>query len=86
MSLFKSMLKTGAAMKAFDIAKRELSKPENQRKAKAMMAKAQAEIRKPENQQRAKDLVGKVSKRVPGRTAKPTRAIPLTPKTLPPGG
>ncbi len=62
MKLFRGALKTGIAMKVFDLARREMSKPENQRKAKELLAKAQREVRKPENQQKAKDLLGKVSK------------------------
>lgn len=88
MSLFNKMLKAGAAMKAFDIAKRELSKPENRRKAKALVAKAQAEIRKPENQKRAKDIVGQVTRRGPGRSGPSATDGPkvVEPKTLPPAG
>lgn len=86
MSVFRSMLKTGVAMKAFDMAKKELAKPENQRKAKALATRAQAEFRKPENQQKAKDLVGKVSKRVPGRSSSAAPTPPPVPKTLPPAG
>lgn len=63
MKLIRGALKTGIAVKAFDIARREMAKPENQRKAKELLAKAQQEIRKPENQQKAKDIVGKVTKR-----------------------
>ena len=39
MGLLKSALKTGIAMKAIDIARREASKPENQRKAKDLFTK-----------------------------------------------
>ncbi|MBA3418814.1 MAG: hypothetical protein H0U09_08965 [Geodermatophilaceae bacterium] len=63
MKLFRGALKTGIAVKAFDIARREMRKPENQRKARELMAKAQQEFRKPENQRKAKDLLGKVTKR-----------------------
>jgi hypothetical protein len=63
MKLLRGALKTGIAMKAFDIARREMSKPENQRKAKELLARAQREFRKPENQRKAKDLVGKATKR-----------------------
>ncbi len=63
MKLIRGALKTGIAMKALDIARREMSKPENQRKAREMFARAQREIRKPENQQKAKNLLGKVAKR-----------------------
>jgi len=56
-------LKTTIAMKAFDIARREMRKPENQAKAKELLAKAQREFRKPENQQKAKALLGKATKR-----------------------
>jgi len=69
MKLLRSALKTTIAVKAFDIARREMSKPENQRKAKELLAKAQREFGKPENQQKAKDLLGKVSKR--GRPTRP---------------
>lgn len=68
MKLVRGALKTGIAMKAFDIARREMRKPENQRKAKEMLAKAQREFRKPENQQKAKDMLGKVTKRGGGTT------------------
>jgi len=61
--LFRGALKTGIAVKAFDIARREMRKPENQRKARELLAKAQQEFRKPENQRKAKDLLGKVTKR-----------------------
>ncbi len=63
MKLFRGALKTGIAVKAFDIARREMRKPENQRKARELMAKAQQEFRKPDNQRKAKDLLGKVTKR-----------------------
>ncbi|MBA3524538.1 MAG: hypothetical protein H0T85_08315 [Geodermatophilaceae bacterium] len=87
MSMFRNIVKTGVAMKAFEIAKRELAKPENQRKAKALMAKAQAEIRKPENQQKAKALVGKVTKKVPGgKPTTPSITEAGAPRTLPPAG
>jgi len=39
MGLLKGALRTGAAMKALDIARREARKPENQRKAKELFAK-----------------------------------------------
>ncbi len=63
MGIIKSALKTGIAVKAVDLARREMRKPENQRKAKELMARAQREFRKPENQRRAKDALAKVSKR-----------------------
>lgn len=63
MSILKSALKTGLAVKAYEIAKREMRKPENQRKAKALVARAQEEFRKPANQQKAKDVLAKVTKR-----------------------
>ena len=63
MKLLRSALKTTIAVKAFDIARREMRKPENQRKARELMAKAQQEFRKPDNQRKAKDLLGKVTKR-----------------------
>ena len=63
MKLFRGAVRTGIAVKAFDIARREMRKPENQRKARELMAKAQQEFRKPENQRKAKDLLGKVTKR-----------------------
>lgn len=68
MSLIGKALKTGIAVKAFDLARREMRKPENQRKAKALLARAQQEYRKPENQQKAKDMLGKVTKRGKGTT------------------
>lgn len=37
--IFRGALKTGIAMKALDIARREAAKPENQRKAKELFAK-----------------------------------------------
>jgi hypothetical protein len=39
MGLFKGALKTGIVMKAIEIARREASKPENQRKAKELLAR-----------------------------------------------
>lgn len=39
MAMLKNLLKTGVAMKALNIAKREAAKPENQRKAKELFAK-----------------------------------------------
>ena len=39
MGLLKSALKTGIALKAIDIARKEASKPENQRKAKELFTK-----------------------------------------------
>jgi hypothetical protein len=39
MGLFKGALKTGLVMKAIEMARREASKPENQRKAKELLAK-----------------------------------------------
>lgn len=63
MKLLRGALRTGLAMKALDIARREMSKPENQRKAKELLAKAQGELRRPENQQKAKELLAKVTRR-----------------------
>lgn len=40
MSKLSALLKSGIAIKAMQIAKREASKPENQRKAKEMLDKA----------------------------------------------
>lgn len=40
MSILKSALRTGVAMKAFDLVRREAAKPANQAKAKALLAKA----------------------------------------------
>ncbi len=39
MGLLKGALKTGLVMKAIEVARREASKPENQRKAKELFAK-----------------------------------------------
>jgi hypothetical protein len=39
MGLFKGALKTGIVVKAIEIARREASKPENQRKAKELFAR-----------------------------------------------
>lgn len=39
MSILKSALRTGVAMKAFDVVRREAAKPANQAKAKALLAK-----------------------------------------------
>ena len=39
MSMIRTALKSGIALKALDIARREASKPENQRKAKELLAK-----------------------------------------------
>ena len=63
MGIIKSAMKTGIAVKAFDLIRREMRRPENQQKLKDLMAKAQHEFRKPENQQKAKDVLSKVSKR-----------------------
>lgn len=63
MGVIKSALKTGIAVKAFDLARREMRRPENQRKARALLAKAQEEFRKPQNQRKAKDVLSKVTKR-----------------------
>jgi hypothetical protein len=41
MGILKSAMKTGLAVKAAQVAKREMSKPENQAKAKAAFAKFQ---------------------------------------------
>lgn len=68
MSLIGKALKTGIAVKAFDLARREMAKPENQRKAKQLLAKAQQEFRKPANQQKAKDVLGGLTKRGKGST------------------
>lgn len=70
MGVIKSALKTGIAVKAFDLARREMRKPENQRKAKALLAKAQEEFRKPQNQRKAKDVLSKVTKRGGPSTAR----------------
>lgn len=37
MGLFKNALRSGLALKAIDIARREAAKPENQRKAKELL-------------------------------------------------
>jgi hypothetical protein len=39
MGLLKGAIKTAVVAKIFDIARREMSKPENQRKAKEMLGK-----------------------------------------------
>jgi hypothetical protein len=59
MKVIRGALKTGIAVKAYDMARREMSKPENQRKAKEMLAKVQGEFRKPENRTKAKEMLGK---------------------------
>ncbi|MBA2641280.1 MAG: hypothetical protein H0U77_15115 [Nocardioidaceae bacterium] len=45
MGLFSKVIKTGAGAKAFQAAKREASKPENQRKAKELAAKLRSRKR-----------------------------------------
>ncbi len=67
MGIIKSALKTGIAVKAVDLARREMRKPENQRKARALMARAQQEFRKPQNQQKAMDVLSKAIKRGGGQ-------------------
>ncbi len=47
MSFIKSALRTGIVLKVAQVAKRELSKPENQRKISEAVRKAQAAMRKP---------------------------------------
>ena len=42
MGLLKSVIKTGIALKAVEIARREASKPENQRKAKEFFEQVRA--------------------------------------------
>ncbi|MGI8532409.1 MAG: hypothetical protein ACR2KN_05340 [Geodermatophilaceae bacterium] len=67
MGIIKSALKTGIAVKAVDLARREMRKPENQRKVRALMARAQQEFRKPQNQQKAMDVLSKAIKRGGGQ-------------------
>lgn len=45
MSILKGVIKAGVAAKVIQIAKRELSKPENQRKAKEALRKFQQRTR-----------------------------------------
>jgi hypothetical protein len=40
MGIFKGAMKTGLALKAFEIIKREAAKPQNQAKAKELLGKA----------------------------------------------
>ena len=40
MSMLRGALKTGLALKAFEIIRREASKPQNQAKAKQLLARA----------------------------------------------
>ena len=47
MSILKSALKAGVAIKVAQIAKRELSKPENQRKISEAVRKLQSTLRSP---------------------------------------
>ena len=47
MSIFRSAIRAGIAIKVAQIAKRELSKPENQRKIQDAVRKVQANLRKP---------------------------------------
>jgi hypothetical protein len=47
MSIFKSAIRAGIAVKVAQIAKRELSKPENQRKIKEAVRKVQGSLRAP---------------------------------------
>lgn len=78
MGIIKSALKTGIAVKAVDLARREMRKPENQRRAKELLARAQQEFRKPQNQQKAKDVMAKLGKVGPGKRGKgPTTPSPL---------
>jgi hypothetical protein len=47
MSMFKGALRAGVALKVAQIAKRELSKPENQRKIREAVRKVQGSVRRP---------------------------------------
>jgi hypothetical protein len=47
MSFIKGAIKAGIAVKVAQIAKRELSKPENQRKIKDALRKVQGTLRSP---------------------------------------
>jgi len=47
MGKFKALLKTGVAVKAFEIARREAAKPANQAKAKELFAKVTSRAGKP---------------------------------------
>ncbi len=47
MSILKSALKAGIAIKVAQVAKRELSKPENQRKISDAVRKFQSTLRSP---------------------------------------
>jgi hypothetical protein len=47
MSIFRTAMKAGIAVKVFQVAKRELSKPENQRKIKEAARNLQGRVRPP---------------------------------------
>lgn len=47
MSMFRNAIKAGIVMKVAQVAKRELSKPENQRKISEAVRKLQGSMRKP---------------------------------------
>jgi len=47
MSIFRSAIRAGVAIKVAQIAKRELSKPENQRKISEAVRKLQGSLRPP---------------------------------------
>jgi hypothetical protein len=47
MSIFRSAIRAGIAIKVVQVAKRELSKPENQRKISEAVRKLQGTLRPP---------------------------------------
>lgn len=59
MGILKSALKTGIAVKAVDLARREAAKPENQRKIRELGDRVRRELNKPENQRKAKEVLNK---------------------------
>ena len=69
MGMIKGALKAGIVVKVVDVVRREAAKPENQRKARELVARVRREAAKPENQRKIKDVLNKVGSRS-GRTPK----------------
>ncbi len=63
MGMIKGALKAGIVVKVVDVVRREAAKPENQRKARELVARVRREAAKPENQRKIKDVLNKVGSR-----------------------
>ena len=70
MGMIKGALKAGIVVKVVDVVRREAAKPENQRKARELVARVRREAAKPENQRKIKEALNKLGSR--GKT--PPRA------------